>query len=87
MSMQEHKKWVIGAFVVLALAMAGLLVRFALRAGTQAEGAPGDVKTMQELASQKEIAAPRCGWRRWGLSTATSSAERSFRQGRNRGCA
>ena len=55
--MQEHKKWVIGAFVVLALAMAGLLVRFALRAGTQAGGAPGDAKTMQELASQKEIAA------------------------------
>ena len=55
--MQEHKKWVIGSFAVLAIAMSALLVRFALRAGMQAGGMPSNTQAMQELASQKEIAA------------------------------
>ena len=56
MSIQEQKKWVVGAFVVIAAAMAvlfGLTVyRSSRRAATVA-----DAEGMRELASLKEIAA------------------------------
>jgi len=48
-----EKKLVIGSFVVLATALVALLVRYALVSGATS----GDARTMQVLASQKEIAA------------------------------
>ena len=52
-----EKKLVIGAFVALAAVLVALLVRYVLVPGAGSGGAPGDARTAQELASQKEIAA------------------------------
>jgi len=58
MSIQQQKKWVVAAFVIMALAMAAIFGFNAWRASKKSGGgAPTDRKTMQDVADQKELAA------------------------------